>query len=266
MQQSLLVLIVVTVFDKLLKNACHTDQHKPRLKRRNRTLPRYAIFYSPQAHDPLHTAASRWLGRDALSGAMIDRPSLMDGMERAGFDGMMSSARRYGFHGTLKAPFELAHSRSIDELEEAMEAYCATLTRFALPKFKIGQLGRFFALLPSDPSDDLTDLALSLVRDFDGFRAPLSEADIARRNPGKLSSNQRNNLLNWGYPHIFDNFRFHMTLSDPVSEELTQAFQTALTNHFAPCLARTPNFSALSLFVEPERGAPFVVKRQFVLD
>ncbi len=106
------------------------------------------------------------------------------------------------------------------------------------------------------------------MRDFDGFRAPLSEADIARRNPDKLLSSQRDNLLNWGgYPHIFDNFRFHMTLSDPVSEELTQAFQTALTNHFAPCLARTPpNFSALSLFVEPERGAPFVVKRQFVLD
>ncbi|PLW76903.1 DUF1045 domain-containing protein [Cohaesibacter celericrescens] len=226
-------------------------------------MPRYAIFYSPRLGSPLNQAANLWLGRDVITGAMIERPSPIDGMKQSQFDDMVSSARRYGFHGTLKAPFELAEGHSINELEDALAAYCTHLTPFTMSQFKIGQLGRFFALLPSAPSQELNDLASALVRDFDAFRAPLNQADIARRNPDKLSASQRDNLLNWGYPHIFENFRFHMTLTDPVPQDLTHTFKTALNTHFSSCLNQAPSFSALSLFIEPERGAPFLVKRQF---
>ena len=226
-------------------------------------MPRYAIFYAPQDGDPLNKAAAEWLGRDVFTGETIERLSPVEGLELAAFDDLTSSARRYGFHGTLKAPFELADGYDLADLEAAVERYCTALSPFDLPPFKIGQLGPFFALLLSESCGTLDDLAANLVRDFDRFRAPLSEADIARRNPDKLSPSQRDNLLNWGYPHIFGNFRFHMTLSDPVSPDRSQAFTEALERHFTPHLLEARRLSSLSIYKEPERGAPFVLHRQY---
>ena len=225
-------------------------------------MSRYAIFFAPLRDDPLTVAAARWLGRDAFSGDRIDRPSPVDGLDRQAFDAATKSPRRYGFHGTLKAPFELADGRTILELEEALSAYCATLSSFTLPKFRVGQLGPFFALLPETASQELSALASGLVRDFDEFRAPLSEADMARRNPDELSTAQRENLINWGYPYIFENFRFHMTLSDPISEELKDRFDEAANRHFEPHISKAQSVTALSLFEEPARGEPFRVIRQ----
>ena len=226
-------------------------------------MPRYAIFYAPPEGHPLNEAAARWLGRDAFTGEAVERPSPIEGLEGEAFDALLASATRYGFHGTLKAPFALAEGGQLHELEAALERYCRSLVPFTLPRFVVGQLGPFFALLPSEPSDKLKALASGLVRDFDEFRAPLSEADIARRNPDKLSPVLRDNLINWGYPYIFDNFRFHMTLTDPISEELSGPVRSALEHHFAGLLDEPQEVSQLSLFVEPERGAPFTVLRQY---
>src|SRR5262249_55850996 len=51
------------------------------------------------------------------------------------------------------------------------------------------------------------------VRDFDGFRAPLTDADRARRHPSRLTPRQRDYLERWGYPYVMEEFRFHMTLT-----------------------------------------------------
>ncbi|WP_114010251.1 DUF1045 domain-containing protein [Cohaesibacter intestini] len=226
-------------------------------------MPRYALFFAPPKDDPLTEAAAIWLGRDAFGGGDIDRPSLMDGQSREAFDAMTASPRRYGFHGTLKAPFELAPGTSIDQLVQALDTYAAGLKSFTLPMFEVGRLGPFFALRTERPSDDLKALASSLVRDFDPFRAPLDAHDIARRKPERLSDSQRDNLMTWGYPYIFDDFRFHMTLSDPISEELADRFEQAAKCHFEAVLTAPQSVSALSLFVEAERGAPFKVLHQF---
>jgi len=226
-------------------------------------VSRYALFFAPQKDDPLTEAAAIWLGRDAFGGGEIDRPSLMGGQSREAFDAMTASPRRYGFHGTLKAPFELASGTSLAQLEDALAAYVAGLQPFLLPKFEVGRLGPFFALRTERPSDDLKALATNLVRDFDPFRAPLEEHDIARRKPERLSDSQRDNLMTWGYPYIFEDFRFHMTLSDPISEELADAFEQAAKCHFEAVLTAPRSVSAISLFVEAERGAPFTVLHQF---
>lgn len=226
-------------------------------------MSRYAIFFAPLASDPFTEAAARWLGRNPFGGTQVARPSLVEGLDLEQFDALTAEPRRYGFHGTLKAPFEMAEGRTIEELEQELEAYSKKLKPFALPKFKVGQLGRFFALLPSEPSEDLKELASGLVRSFDPFRAPLSEHDIARRNPDKLTPSQRENLLNWGYHYIFDDFRFHMTLTGQVPDELSTHFQAALDAHFAAVIETPQTVSVLSLYEEPERGAPFHVRAQY---
>ena len=226
-------------------------------------MPRYAIFFAPANSNPLTQAAAEWLGRDAFTGQDIDRPSLVDGQSRVAFDAMTASPRRYGFHGTLKAPFELAAHACLEDLETALSDYASKLVSFTLPRFMVGRLGPFFALKTADPSHALKALACNLVRDFDPFRAPLEAQDIARRNPEKLSDRQRDHLMTWGYPYIFEDFRFHMTLSDPIPDALADRFEQGAIRHFEPVLSEPQVVSALSLFKESERGAPFLVHRQF---
>ena len=66
------------------------------------------------------------------------------------------------------------------------------------------------------PLPALNRFADDVVRDFDHFRAPLSEAEIERRNPDALSAEEFRNLCQWGYPYVFETFRFHMTLTGRV--------------------------------------------------
>jgi hypothetical protein len=97
------------------------------------------------------------------------------------------------------------------------------------------------------------------VRYFSPFRAPLSEADIARRKPEMLSTQMRSNLFDWGYPYVFESFRFHMTLTGQVPTERQAAMKALLEREFAPFIGQPMDVTSLALFVEPARGAPFTV-------
>lgn len=238
---------------------------KSRKKKRDAILPRYAIYYTPDAEDALTLAANKWLGRDAMTGKDVKRASKISSLSDDAFDASMANARRYGFHGTLKAPFELAQDKDLADLEEEVEAFASMMDPFLLPNFVIGQLGPFFALQLEEPSLQLAGVAADIVRKFDHFRAPMSKEDFERRNPEKLSVSQRQNLMEWGYPYIFDDFRFHITLSDPIENGVAGEYRAALTDHFGAHLKKPYQFSALSIFVEPERGAPFALYRQFPL-
>lgn len=220
---------------------------------------RYAVYFSPSEHDALSHAAAEWLGRDAFSGDTVPRPDV-DGMERGALDALLSDPRRYGFHATLKAPFELADGCDESDLMAAFAAFCAQNSPFDIPRVIVSQLGPFFAIVPDQLYPQLQDFAASVVRDFEPFRAPLSEADIARRKPERLSDSQRENLMRWGYHHVMDDFRFHMTLTGPAQPDIAPLLQSVLSARFAAFVDRPLTVSGLGLFVEPERGAPFTVK------
>ena len=98
-----------------------------------------------------------------------------------------------------------------------------------------------------------------MVVRFDRFRAPLNAAEIARRRPERLNAVQRHNLERWGYPSVFEEFRFHMTLTGPVEEKDRPRIARILDEFFAPVLAEPVEIANLALFVEPEPGAPFEV-------
>ena len=132
-------------------------------------------------------------------------------------------------------------------------------TAFIVPRMKIARIGRFFALVPARPSLEIDALACKTVMAFERFRAPLSEADIARRQPGSLTIAQLRNLHRWGYPHVLDTFRFHMTLTGPVPESDRATVEHALQEWFAPVIDLPMNLGSLSLMREAEPGAPFRV-------
>lgn len=228
-------------------------------------MPRYALYYVPKVSDPLYQVACSWLGRDPVVGRDISRSITISGLSDGDLNDLTFNARRYGFHATLKAPFELADGKSMTDLEKALEVFGTHQSAISLPSLQVEELGRFLALCPSADCSELMEFAAKLVREFDAFRAPISEADIVRRHPDRLSDRQRSNLLQWGYPHIFEDFRFHMTLTDRLSDQQRDVLLPALSDLFGPALTTTPQLSSIALFVEPERGAPFTCHRQFEL-
>lgn len=220
---------------------------------------RYALYFSPPSDHALTRAAARWLGRDPFSGGTELRQAV-EGITESDLDALLSDPRRYGFHATLKAPFELAEGTDETALLAAFAEFCKKSTAFDIPRVVVGQLGPFFAIVPDRIYPQLQDFAADVVESFEPFRAPLSEADIARRKPERLTESQRANLMRWGYHHVMDDFRFHMTLTGPVQPEIAPHMQSVLYEQFADFADRPLAVAGLGLFVEPERGAPFTVK------
>jgi putative phosphonate metabolism protein len=219
---------------------------------------RYALYFTPPAYDPLTRSAALWLGRDPFSGEPIAVQETGPFPAEA-FAALTEDPRRYGFHATIKAPFELAPDRTEAELIAGFEAFCAARPAFEIPSVVVGQLGPFFALIPAQPHPPLQDFAAAAVEAFEPFRATLSDADIVRRKPERLSEAQRAHLLRWGYPYVMDEFRFHMTLTGPVEPGRGDAMRELASARFAAFTDKPLAISGLALFVERERGAPFTV-------
>ncbi|MEO1609301.1 MAG: DUF1045 domain-containing protein [Pseudomonadota bacterium] len=224
-------------------------------------MTRYAIYFVPVEDIDLWQFGSAAVGYDSMAAtavpfhkaAFYKRPEIAD---------WTADPRRYGFHATLKPPFALADGTSIEGLEAAAAEFCTQRRRFSVERLDVTAIGGFLALVPAAPSSQLNRLAADCVTAFEAFRAPLSEADLARRLKSPLSDNQRAHLEKWGYPYVFDEFRFHMTLTGRLPEAVrTQALET-LRELYAP-IAGPVHINAVSICEQPSRDANFNVRRSF---
>jgi len=223
--------------------------------------PRYALYFAPAAHHPLWTAGCRWLGRDPESGAAGE-----GGPHRA-------DPRRYGFHATLKPPFALREGMSRSQLLAALAHFVDVRRPFAMPPLAVATLGDFVALRPADPGATAADqplrrLADDCVRLFDEFRQPASLDEAARRLSAGLDEQQRENVARWGYAHVFEWWRFHMTLTDSLPRDaqggrLRDELVDAARRDFADALALPLRCDGVALFVEDAPGAAFRLLRRF---
>ncbi len=220
---------------------------------------RYAIYFTPAQNHPLTRAAAGWLGRDAFTGAPCAATTI-DGIAAEEIEPLVAEPRRYGFHATVVAPFRLAGGFTETQLLEAFQGFCSQTEPFTIDALAVAQLGSFLALVPRDPEPALAALAANAVRHFLPLRAPLGEAEIARRDPASLSPRQASYLARYGYPYVMDEFRFHMTLTGPLAPEVCARVRPLLERAFAFAADAPLAVDALALFVEPEPGAPFAVR------
>ena len=220
---------------------------------------RYAIYFAPPADDRLSQTAARWLGRDAFNNGALAWPE-SPALERERQMALTAEPRRYGFHGTLKAPFELAAGRSEGDLIAAFDEFAAEIEPFEVPEITLAEIGPFFALVPTRHSAPLQELAEQAVRRFEPFRVQLSETDIARRNPERLTVRQREYLTAWGYPYVFEEFQFHLTLTGPVPDDMRSIMRRTLEAAFDDFIGKPLAVSTVALFIETHRGAPFTVR------
>ena len=221
------------------------------------SLPRYALYYAPSVESPLWRFGSAVLGYDAVSGANV--PALVpDGCDPAHWPALTQEPRRYGFHATLKAPFELGPGRSEAQLRAFAHNYAASVEPVQLQGLTVAGLGRFVALVPAAESEALQRFAFSLVQGFEPFRAPLSEADMARRLKSPLTPAQRAYLEAYGYPYVGDAFRFHMTLTGSLPPDRVQPVCEALANAYAKQVAEGPvAIDRIALFKQETRESRF---------
>ena len=225
---------------------------------------RFAIYAAPgsgPAADDVSAAlrekAERWIGRSVTGNPVT--PGVPPGWSRAAVDAITVDARRYGFHATLKAPFRLAGGRTPEELDAAVARFAAGHAGVVVPRLSLARLGGFFALVPGAVAAELHALADEVVTSFDRFRAPATEAELARRNQAALTPRQRELLEAWGYQYVLDEFRFHLTLTDRIPAGRQPGVERALSDWFAGSLGAAVPVDVLALFTEAEPGAPFVL-------
>jgi len=215
-------------------------------------MKRYAVYWTPEPSHALWRAGCDWLGRDPWSDTDGEPPP--DRRE----------PWRYGFHATLKPPMALRESADSSAFVAAVEALASRVGRFEMPPLRVGWLRGFLALTPAvqiDADHPLRQLADACTRELDGWRMPCGPDDLERRLANaSLDAEQHALVARWGYAHVFAHWRFHMTLSDTISERdgpRRSRLEHEANAHFAAALAQPLHARSLSVFVEPRAGAPF---------
>jgi putative phosphonate metabolism protein len=224
------------------------------------TAPRYAIYYVPSPDAALYRFGATLLGYDAFRAEGLEHPPQAL-MAFADWHALTADPRKYGFHATLKAPFLLKDGQTAAGLTEAVERFA--LTPRAIPAVTpvVRSIGSFIAVVPDAASASLAALADDCVTAFEQFRAPLTDHDRQRRLKSPLTHRQIEHLDRWGYPYVFDEFRFHMTLTGSLPEERRAAVLPFLQAEFARLGLRSLAISHVALCRQERGDDRFVVLR-----
>ncbi|MFI4999087.1 MAG: DUF1045 domain-containing protein [Reyranellales bacterium] len=226
---------------------------------------RYALYYAPPPEEGLAVAASQWLGwnPDTGRGRALPRVSGFDPERLAE---IVAEPRLYGFHGTLKPPIALVDGATERDFLDAVGRFAASYRTFSLPSLILDELSGFLALVPAARCAELQDLADRCVVEFDEFRRPADEAELARRRASGLSPRHDELLVRWGYPYVLDQWRFHLTLTGRISDSSERrAVATILRQRFAAFLDRRFPVRDLCVFRQALAGRPFTVLARFTL-
>lgn len=214
---------------------------------------RYAIFYAPPANSALWAFGSTLIGYDAETGE-----SLTPFAPERDWLALTEEPRRYGFHGTLRAPFRLRDGTSDSALLASAKALASRWRPFVMPPLRVELLDAFVALAPAVASPTLDELAAECVGVCDALRAPLTETDRARRVPSRLSARQIAHMDRWGYPYVFEDFRFHMTLTGSLPEGRREPVRSEIERRFGTLGEAIP-VDSIAIFRQRDRAAPFRV-------
>jgi Protein of unknown function (DUF1045) len=109
---------------------------------------RYAIYFCPNSQSEWGLAGSTWLGRNVDPDQYLEQVSI-SGLSKQMLRDITNAPRRYGWHATLKAPFELAAETSLEELTQNVSRIARDIEPFVLPLMHIRVLDSFLACVPS---------------------------------------------------------------------------------------------------------------------
>lgn len=217
---------------------------------------RYALYLAPSG--PWRELGRQWLGRCPDDGRLLDA---------IGPQAWVEAPRHYGLHATLKAPFRLNSGVTPADVDTAARAVARGQRPFDLP-LTLTRLRGFLAWCVEDEAGRaaIDKLAAQGLRGLEHLRAPLNEAELARRLGAPLSAAQRQMLEQWGYPYALDTFTFHITLTGSLAEADMDAAYARLADLSAAWSMHSMPVEAISVYVQPEPGADFLVARHYGFD
>ncbi|MDN5000436.1 DUF1045 domain-containing protein [Bradyrhizobium sp. GCM10027634] len=227
-------------------------------------FPRYAIYFAAGADNALSRFGAELLGYDSYTGAEVSFPQ--DALNVApDWPDVAADPRKYGFHGTLKAPMALASGRTEAELMAACAAFAGKERPIPVIRPVVDAISGFIAVIPAEPVSELQQLAADSVRDFDAFRPPLTVEDRARRKPEKLTERQRDYLDRWGYPYVMEEFRFHMTLTGRLDADRRGPILEMLRDRFAGLKLERLAIDRIALFKQDDAKTHFRIIGEWTL-
>ncbi|NRP70233.1 hypothetical protein ILFOPFJJ_01112 [Ensifer psoraleae] len=225
---------------------------------------RYAICFTPPIGDPLSAVAASWLGRNVYSDEPTELPSVA-GLSVSEIAFHTAVPRRFGFHAVVMAPFCLNPDTDETELLKALMHFAGAEAPLEIAGMEVARFSQCWGLVPQVPSQEMHLLAARVVQAFDRFRAPMSEDEIERCDPDRLTAPQFTNLHRWGDPYVMDEYRFHIKLTGALNPETARRMEAPLRELFQPHLERPLAIGSLALFVEQGPGAPMRVHSQHPL-
>lgn len=222
---------------------------------------RYAVFFCPEDSSPLAQFGQQVLGRSADGDTLSPRDTDFPDDQQA--KALSATPAHYGFHATLKAPFELSAGSTERQLLGEVEVLARQQSVIAMPLLRPRALAGFMALTFDQQPDAITTLAQLCVRHFEPFRAPISESDILRRKPAQLSDRQREYLYQYGYPYVMNEFRFHMSLTGSMVPADHADYVNWLSERYDKLVREQPVLDRLAVFWQADRATPFTRLAQF---
>lgn len=227
-------------------------------------FPRYAIYFAAGHDSALTRFGAELLGYDAYTGDEVPFPR--EALRVApDWRDVTADPRKYGFHGTLKAPMALAAGKTEADLAAACAAFAGKARAIPAIRPVVDSISGFIAVIPAEPVGALQELAAECVREFDSFRPDLTAEDRARRKPDKLSERQRDYLDRWGYPYVMEEFRFHMTLTGRLDAERRGPILEMLRVRFAALQLDALAIDRIALFKQGDATAKFRILAEWAL-
>jgi hypothetical protein len=228
---------------------------------------RHAAYFAPAPQSQAWELGSQWLGRCAHQSTKLTQPKF-ENLSLELFETLTRTPRLYGWHATLKAPFELNVDVSPEALEPAFSDLAHnTVSAFHLP-LKLVDIGDFLALVPAQPNPALQQLSEDCVRGLHALALPLSDAELKRRTGAGLTARQTELLHAWAYPYVMEQFQFHMTLSGSLKNvplEVKRALKAAAKEWFAPFLEHGLYIDAVTWFAQDQQNCDFRWVERFEL-
>lgn len=225
--------------------------------------PRHAIFFAPADDSPLGIYGATVLRRRATDPGEWTNPQIPVNFDNtAVWRACVETPARYGFHATLQAPFELHPAYTYQTLLDELEVFCSQQQPLLLTELAPRRTRRFDALAFDTQPLEVKEFASTCVQRFNKYCAPLHPQDIVRRQKKALSPTQLSNLEQYGYPYIFDDFNFHMTLSGTMPDDDNGHLQW-LRVLFDEMVTETPLLDRLCVFYQADRNEAFVRIAEF---
>jgi hypothetical protein len=228
---------------------------------------RVAIYFLPKKNSSLENFGKNLLGRDINKKKKISLTRRQKYFINRGFTyfdelkDYCEQPAKYGFHATLKAPFRLKRNVKTKNFYDVISHIAAQHSRFKIKGLKIVYSKKFTFITSRKPNKLLINLESDLVKHLDTFRAELNKTEIKKRIPDSLTFKQNKYLKEWGYPFVFDQFKFHMTLMNQNNNKLSNKQKLELEKLIYKISNNVIEFNEISLLGENKNGHFEEIKR-----